>query len=287
MNQTNLSDSIAQLTTLTVDIPDQVLERSWVWGEYDSEGVRFSFFRTYEELQELSVKLESIRNESGLPLTPAQKILGFYHAAYTDLQAATLGLNSSDEDREIIPGEWSIRRVLSHIIGADLNFFVSVKFALERHRQGLDHPNEIPDEDWDRIGEHTDDSYNDLKASSFDNLSQYHSALHTRILSEFGDISDEELKLPSTFWETKILSVRFRLHRFESHMRQHTIQIDKIMAALGHPKNEAKRLLRMVYRGLASAEAVSIGTEIVGQGLLLRTADSLAARNLEIEKIIQ
>ena len=62
----------------------------------------------------------------------------------------------------------------------------------------------------------------------------FHEMIHGRILAELADISEEELELPSVYWESGPLSVRFRLHRFESHMRQHTVQIDKTLVALGH-----------------------------------------------------
>jgi hypothetical protein len=53
--------------------------------------------------------------------------------------------------------------------------------------------------------------------------------------------------------------IRFRLHRFESHMRQHTIQIDKTLMLLGQPPTEVKRLLRLTYAAWADAENALIG----------------------------
>ena len=50
----------------------------------------------------------------------------------------------------------------------------------------------------------------------------FHEMIHGRILAELADISEgDELALPSVYWESGPLSVRFRLHRFESHIRQH------------------------------------------------------------------
>ena len=63
----------------------------------------------------------------------------------------------------------------------------------------------------------------------------------------------EELALPSMYWEEYQLSLRFRLHRFDSHLRQHTVQVDKALVEIGQAPTEARRLLRLIYAALAAA----------------------------------
>jgi hypothetical protein len=50
------------------------------------------------------------------------------------------------------------------------------------------------------------------------------------------------------------MPIRFRLHRFEEHLRQHTIQLDKTLAAI-RPPTEAHRLVRNIYNALADVES--------------------------------
>ncbi len=55
---------------------------------------------------------------------------------------------------------------------------------------------------------------------------------------------------------------------FESHLRQHTIQADKALVALGLASGEVRRLVRLVYAGLAEVLGLLIGAgETRGPGL--------------------
>ncbi|HYK99473.1 MAG TPA: hypothetical protein VEU77_13885, partial [Candidatus Acidoferrales bacterium] len=71
---------------------------------------------------------------------------------------------------------------------------------------------------------------------------------------ELGDITDEEVDARSWYWDGA-MGLRFRLHRFEEHLRQHTIQLDKTLAGIGRPPTEAQRLVRNVYNALADVES--------------------------------
>ena len=82
------------------------------------------------------------------------------------------------------------------------------------------------------------------------------------------------------------MSLRFRLHRFDSHLRQHTIQIDKTLHSLGHEPREAQRILRLIYAALAEAEGVRIGTRGIAQELWSETAEAISARGDEIAAIL-
>ena len=68
-----------------------------------------------------------------------------------------------------------------------------------------------------------------------------------------GDVTDAEIDAPAWFWDGP-MPLRFRLHRFEEHLRQHTIQLDKTLAGIGRPPTEAHRLVRNIYNALADVE---------------------------------
>ncbi len=53
------------------------------------------------------------------------------------------------------------------------------------------------------------------------------------------------------------MPLRFRLHRFEEHLRQHTIQLDKTLVAIDRVPTEAQRLVRNIYNALADVETES------------------------------
>jgi len=286
MFKTSLARAVEQFAAVTQGAPDAELDREWAWGDYDSEGVRFAFFRTYEELRELAAKTAAERSAHGPAASTAQRILAHYHSAYRDLQATLLGIGNHEADRAPAEGEWSLRQVVAHIVGADVGFFVVVKYALDRHRSGDGRPVKIPDEAWDAVIGGDGASIEAILGGPLAGIQSYHESLHERVLREFADISEEELTVPSMYWEGHEMSLRFRLHRFDSHLRQHIVQIDKTLGSISHSPNEAKRLLRLIYAALAEAEGATIGAWEVGAALRRELAEDLDARASEITGIL-
>ncbi|MGD9146897.1 MAG: DinB family protein [Anaerolineae bacterium] len=296
MLETSLYRAVGQFAAVTQGVADPELDREWAWGAYDSEGVRFAFFRTYEDLRDLAARMAAERSTGGPAVSSAQRILAQYHSAYRDLEAALLSNGPDESEPALIgaaqatqapaEGEWPVRQVVAHITSAELGFYGVVKYALERHRSGDGRPAEIPDEAWDDLVGETEESFHALMEESLDSLRAYHAALHQRVLYEFASIGDEELALPSMYWEGAELSLRFRLHRFDSHLRQHTVQVDKTLVKIGQPPNEAKRLLRLIYGALAEAEGAMVGAWDTGAALRDEVAGAISARADEIAGIL-
>jgi len=286
MFKTSLTRAVEQFAVVTQGATDAELDREWAWGDYDSEGVRFAFFRTYEELRELAAKTAAERSAHGPAASTAQRILAHYHSAYRDLQAALLGIEVDEADLAPAEGEWPLRQVVAHIVGADIGFFVAVRYALDRHRSGDGRPANIPDEAWEAIIGEDEASIEAILGGPLSGIQSYHAAFHERVLREFADISEAELAVPSMYWEGHEMSLRFRMHRFDSHLRQHIVQIDKALEAIDHSPNEAQRLLRLIYAALAEAEGATIGAWEVGAALRREAAEDLAGRASEIAGIL-
>jgi hypothetical protein len=79
------------------------------------------------------------------------------------------------------------------------------------------------------------------------------------------------------------MTVRFRLHRFDSHLRQHTVHAEKNLAELGIAPTEAKRLSRLLFGALAEVEGVLIGAVEVGEARCRALAEVISARLREIQ----
>jgi hypothetical protein len=281
-----IAGSIFRFAEMVQGIADPDLEKEWVWGSYKDEGVRFAFFRNFEQLRELAVKLHQARIASGSPLTEVQQILAQYHSAYNDLQAVLLGVDSNLEEKPPAEGEWPLRRILAHIVGADLGFYVVIRFSLERYRQGLDQLVEIEDETWLGMAGMSDSEIDKMIAGPMSGLQFFHRDLHQRALSDFAGVESTELNIPSKYWEDEPLALRFRMHRFESHMRQHTIQVEKTLYQLGFVLNESRRLLRLIYAALAEVEGMLIGTGSTFDSLLSETAEKIDQRTQEISDVL-
>jgi hypothetical protein len=283
MFEESLFRAVERFASKLQSVPDADLERKWTWGAYD-EGIRFAFFRSYEELRELAVKVAAERAVAGPQISSAQRILAQYHLAFRDLQAALLGIGEDAAGQAPAEGEWSLKQVVAHIVDADSGFLVGVKYALDRNRRG-EAPAVPSEETWVSVlGE--EGPFQAVLEGPLAGIQAYHNELHQRVLREFSGISEDELNAPALYWEGYELPLRFRLHRFDSHLRQHTIQIDKTLAGIGHPPNEAKRLLRLIYAALAEVEGLTIGAREAGSALVPDAAKTIAARADEISGLL-
>ena len=282
MFSSELSRAVNDFAALVLPLSEKDLERKWIWKDHDEEGIRFSFFVTLQELRHLAVTLSTLRSKP----TSAQHILSQYHAAYMDLQAALLGLSVEDADRAPAKGEWSVRRVYAHILSAEINFTASVRYTLEKHRAGAWTPQGMAEEDAIRLIGMSEQEHDALLTGPLEVMLVYHRDFHPEITHEFSILSDSELDLPSTFWEETRFPIRHRLYRFDAHLTQHTVQMDKTLVEIGQAPNEAKRLIRKIYAALAEADGMLIGAKKIDDAVILETASSIAERTKEINRLL-
>jgi len=279
----NLLAAILEFSRLTCDLPGADLEKPWDWRDYD-EGVRFAFFRTYEDLRSLAVHLAAGRSAAGNGITQGQHILGQYHGGYRDLQAILLGWTADQLEQSPGAEEWSVRQALKHIISAERNFYFTVHFALLDARLGNAQPTEMTEAIWDEFW--AGDPSRELgDTSTALEMLAYYEILHQRVMDEFANITSTELEAPAIYWEDRPYPIRFRLHRFDSHLRQHTIQIEKTLVALGLPPGEPRRLLRLVFAALAEVETAALGSNHGVEDCRL-LADEIHLRNAEIAGVL-
>jgi hypothetical protein len=204
-----------------------------------------------------------------------------------DLQASVLGL--SDEDAEKVPfeGEWQVQKVYAHLLGAEFGFTAIIRYALELHRANKWTKDPIPESEYPRLYAINEEDYSKLMESPLSGMLAYHRDFHKQIIKEFSEIQNHELDLPSTLWEETRFPIRHRLHRYEAHFAQHTIQIDKTLVAIGQTPSESKRLLRKIFAALAEAEGMMIGAEKMDSAVILQTASSISERTREIAGILR
>jgi hypothetical protein len=98
---TNLTQAVEKFASIMLPLSEDALGREWAWKDHDDDGLRFAFFVTLQELRQLAVTLSTLRPKP----TPAQHILGQYHASYLDLQAAIIGISTEDADKVFAEGE--------------------------------------------------------------------------------------------------------------------------------------------------------------------------------------
>jgi hypothetical protein len=285
MTEMSLSEAVFKFGSVTKGLSAAELEHEWTWQAYN-EGVRFAFFRTYEELRQLATTMATERTTAGPAVTTAQRALAQYHGAYRDLQAVLLGVGDDLVDRPPAQEEWPLRIILGHIQAAERQFFSRIWYAVNRQRMGNDRPIQMPDDEVEAFVGSWDDFERMMDDESLAGILAHYDALHERILHELADIGEDELSAPSLWWEGYEVPVQFRLHRLDSHLRQHTVQVEKTLNMLDHRPSEAKRLLRLIYGALAEAEGVMVGAWDIGQDYRGKAAATIASRTDEIAKVI-
>jgi uncharacterized protein len=286
MNQSDsdLAAAIFRLADTTIDLSDADLGQPYRWGAHD-EGARFALLGTMHELRALAVHLAAERRRSAPPLTRARHALGQYHAAYRDLQAVMLGVTDEDYEQPPAPGEWSLRYVYAHMVGAERHFFALVHYGLRRQRESgesIDLTPKLPDGEANRLLGPFEEFYNLMETGPMADMAAYHAVQHDRALVEFAGISDSEVDGPSIWWEGEPFTLEYRLHRMDAHLRQHTIQAEKTLDAVRGAPNEAQRLLRLVYAALAEVEASTIGAPELGAAERAALAAQLVERSAEV-----
>ena len=122
---------------------------------------------------------------------------------------------------------------------------------------------------------------------SFSGILAYYDSLHKRVLRELTDIKAFELEAESLWWEGSPFTVEFRLHRLDAHMRQHIVQIEKTLDALGQSPAEPRRLLRLIYAALADVDRVIIGDWNIGKTQRRELAGKISLRADEIAAIFE
>src|SRR5581483_2658090 len=249
MTSTDLAQAVFAFAQATHGLADPDLERDYAWRYHDEEGLRFALIGTYHELRDLAATTAAERAAYGRPPTIAQRVLAQYHAAYRDLQAVLLGTDHALATRAPAPGEWPVWVAIWHVVEAEQSFYPRCRYAADQLAAGVDPQVMSPEEKWALLAEEpaTDPArllslvYGDPAPSlaeadeapipaaphaTFAEFLEYYDALHRAILRDLGALTDEETLAPSLWWEGELIPVRFRLHRLDAHLRQHTIQVE-------------------------------------------------------------
>lgn len=255
----SVAQAVEDLVRAAVRLPDEAMDQPWVWGEYDEEGLRFALLMTHHELRDLAVRLSAARDQAGRAMGGSERIRAQYHEAYRDLTGLLHRVRDDELDRGPAPEEWPVRETVKHMIGALYGFSAVVDLALEAIARDAEQ-GEPSDEEF-ALAKRQPGKLEDVVSGGRGAVADALFDAHRRALGAMSRVADDQLERPARFWDG-LMPLRFRLHRFEAHLRQHTIQIDKTLAAIGHHPTEAERLVRLIHVALAgveSAELVGIG----------------------------
>ena len=221
-----MPDTFREAMRAFARLSDEHMAKDWDWPGHTGEQlqVRDALYRSLEDEQAARAAAEPDPTE-------AARILELAQCAFGDLCGLLVGLDDAVLDASPGASDWSLREVLDHIQRVDLSYTRQIRHALRRSGDeplSLDRPVGETDTgggiaDWlDRLAAIRDQTF------------------------QHATLSGEQLTKPSR-WAGYVIDVRFRLHRFASHIVEHTIQCEKTLVALNQRPTEAARIVRRIW----------------------------------------
>lgn len=281
-----LFTAVLQLANTSHAFSDVDMGQPFFWRKH-GEGVRLGLIGTHHELQDLAAALAARRSQSGPPTTLVQQVLGQVHTAYRELQAALLGITDAEFDQEPAVGEWPLRIILGHVFQAERTFFTLIISGLAQQQAGAARPFTFPDDEVERVNGSQAAFYDIIDNQPLAIILQHYDEFHQRVRTELVGLTDEQFVGPSPiWWEEEEYSLQYRLHRFEAHLRQHLVQIEKTRLLLNRPETEASRFLRLIFRALASVENATLGAAEPGQAEQRALAAIIEERTAVLQQVV-
>jgi DinB family protein len=247
------ADVAAAIATLRT-IPDARLAEAWAWKGGSEEEIRYGFYRIAEVFELAAISAEAELRRTGPWRGLAADRIAPATAARWDLQGVLLPLDASAWDADPGGGEWTVRQTMGHVIGGQRSYGVGTAWwqaqGLAADDPDLPSPPEaiyevLPSDEAEAAGTPSEvrdrlDLVLDLAAERLAGLPEDRLALAAR-------------------WSGFAVDVGHRLGRWSSHLREHTIQVEKTLVMLDHQPTEVDRLVRHVLAAWGRAEAVVYG----------------------------
>lgn len=250
------------LTRLVADllaVRDSTLDGPWRWRPTDADDLelRYGFYAIHEGLERavgaIMVGRAGTSSIGGVgSLGPAVPALGAMAEARWDLHGVLAGLDAATWDAEPGGGEWTLRQTMGHILSGQLfySWYNAWYIANPLPVGTAVRPSEsvFPPEPTDE----------ELATGSPAEVAARLEAIVDASIVANAALAGPALEVGAR-WAGLPVSIGFRLGRYGSHIREHTVQVDKTMAMLGREPTEVERLVRLILATYGRLEAQLIG----------------------------
>jgi len=192
----------------------------------------YALFNALEEEQMAVTALAPDSDEASRILTLAQ-------IAFGRLRGLLAGIDDDLLDRAPAEGEWSVRRTMVHAIEVERSYRANTQHALIR---GDDEPLKLTAE-----RRPTPDPA-DTAGGVLDILAAF-AARRAETDAALAGLDADQLVRPSQWGPYEVshqVDVRFRLHRFASHIVEHTVQCEKTIQSLGLTLNDPRAVVQAI-----------------------------------------
>jgi hypothetical protein len=237
-------------------------DAAWQWLPTAKADARYALYRALEEEQEAAATAPQAKTE------PA-RILELAQIAFGRLRGLLAGVDDAILDRAPAEAEWPLRRTLEHAIGVERSYRANAEHALVR---GENDPLSLPPDRRPQLDPaDTAGGVLDIVAAFARRRAETDAAL--------SDLSETQLRRPSqwgAYNDPAVIDVRFRLHRFASHIAEHTVQCETTIAALGVTLTDARAIVRAIGAMRGSHERRSSAETLAAlDASLVAKADAL------------
>ena len=272
--RTDVLAAVRELRTIL----DASLADPWRWKGGSEAEIRYGFYRIGECFELASIEAQAAIRNAGLGRGRAAELIAPATAARWDLQGLLIPLADTIWDLDPGGGEWTIRQTLGHVIASQRGYGVGT--AWWQHA-GLraDNPDlplapeaifeDLPSEEAEADG---------TPAEVRDRLDDALEAATERLAG-----LPEDRLATAARWSGFAVDVGFRFGRWSSHLREHTIQVEKTLLMLDHRPTEVDRLLRHILAAWGRAEAVVYGSREAGDAGRILSAAAAEAHGTATE----
>jgi hypothetical protein len=234
-----------------LSVPDAALEGAWRWRADDptDADVRYGFFRIHEALEEAVAAVARGRTAlGGDRAAPAVPVLAAATVAKWALHGAIAPLRADELDADPGGGEWSVRQTLGHVVAVQESYGWTSAWFISR--AGMPDAGEYAPEG--ALPSEPDEG-NAAKGDPTEIRARLDGLLDAAA-ERFGGLDEAALAVPGR-WSGLPVTIDFRLGRLGSHIREHTIQVDKTLVMLGRPATEVERLVCLASESFGRLEA--------------------------------
>jgi hypothetical protein len=243
--------SIEATLRSTLRLSDVALPRSWPWRGHDERvDVRYGLYRLYEIIEEATVTAMGALTLLGARQTDAGRILAQATQARWDLHGLLLPLADGDLDQPPGGEEWTLRQTLGHVVGSQARYTFNTAFWAFTPPAHDGTPPDAPETPLtvrEQNAAWSAGAVLDIRARL--------DAMLDLAVGLLAGIDDAPHLEALGAWVGYPVTIRFRLHRFASHLREHTIQVEKTLALLGRQPREVERLVRTIIGAYGRLEA--------------------------------
>ena len=236
-------------------IDDADLARRWLWRG-DPKGwaeLRYGFYRSAELFDAAAMRAAAALEAAGTERTAGSRRLAQATAARWEVHGATAPLSDADLDRPA-GDEWTLRQTLGHIVNVQRAYG---SFTAWWHARAAEpgFPAEVPEE----VGEGFPEEEADGQGSLVE-IGERLDAVVDTAAGRLARFEEDDLAVQAR-WAGYAVDVGFRLGRMASHLREHTVQVDKTLVLVGRHPREVDRLVRLVHAAFGRMEASVFGLE--------------------------